>query len=259
MNDQRVDVATGIGVVGLGAGFLALVTGRRKFAVVAAGESADLERRVSSMNEQIRQLENAVAAQVQSRMAAEEAVRSLSTQLSDAERRVGDASSLSMFLQDSGAIAEGLTDGVTGLFNHEYFLVALDSRIAAARRHLRPVAVGLIDVVEGREGDQRPTADARMVANALRETLRESDTATRLNDGRFGVVLEDTPENGAIWTMERLRRRLVEDNADLTLWAGVACYPAHAFDVAALIDRADTALTSAREWHQDRIEVATAD
>ena len=52
---------------------------------------------------------------------------------------------------------------------------------------------------------------------------------------------------------------MAEDNPDLTLWAGVACYPAHAFDVGALIDRADLALESAREWHQDRIEVATAD
>ena len=97
------------------------------------------------------------------------------------------------------------------------------------------------------------------MADCLRETLRESDTATRLRDGRYGVVLEDTPENGAIWTMERIRRRLAEDDATLTMWAGVACYPAHAFDVAALVERAEHALTGAREWHQDRIEVATAD
>lgn len=273
MNEQRMDIATGIGLAGAGAGILAAVTGRRKLALVATAaaaatalfarrdgrEAADLERRVSSMNEQIRQLENAVAAQVQSRMAAEEAVKSLSAQLTDAERRAGDASPVPLILQDDGSASEGLTDPLTGLFNHDYFLVALDSRIAAARRHLRPVAVALLDIVEGREGIGRPAADARMIADALRETLRESDTATRLRDGRFGVVLEDTPENGAIWTMERVRRRLAEDNADLTLWAGVACYPAHAFDVGALIDRADAALESAREWHQDRIEVATAE
>lgn len=269
MNEQ---LATGVGIIGLSAGILAAMTGRKRFAIAGAGaavaaamlarrdaaEAADLERRVSSMNEQIRQLENAVAAQVQSRMAAEEAVKSLSTQLSDAERRAGTTGRTPLVLQTDGG-GEGLTDPDTGLFNHEYFLVALDSRIAAARRHLRPVAVALLEIVEGREGAERPPADARMIADALRETLRESDTATRLQDGRFGVVLEDTPENGAIWTMERLRRRLVEDNPDLTLWAGVACYPAHAFDVGALIERADTALDSAKEWHQDRIEVATAE
>ena len=261
MREQRIDIATGIGAVGLGAGVFAVVTGRRRFAVLSAGaafaaallarrdaaEAGELERRVTSMNEQIRQLENAVAAQVQSRMTAEETVKSLSTELFDAERRAGDSSPIPLILQDDGTVNEGLTDPVTGLFNHDYFLVSLDSRIAAARRHLRPVAVALVDIVEGRHGDQRPPADARMIADALRETLRESDTATRLRDGRFGVVLEDTPENGAIWTMERVRRRLAEDNPDLTLWAGVACYPAHAFDVGALIERADAALESARE------------
>ncbi|MEQ8843192.1 MAG: GGDEF domain-containing protein [Acidimicrobiales bacterium] len=266
------DIATAVGFLGLGTGLLSAMTGRRKFALLSAGaavaaallarrdadEARDLERRVASMNEQIRQLENAVAAQVQGRMTAEEAVKSLSGQLSEAERRAGDSSRAPIVLGDDGT-SEGLTDPDTGLFNHDYFLVTLDSRIAAARRHLRPVAVALLDVVEGREGDSRPPANARMIANALRETLRESDTATRLADGRFGVVLEDTPENGAIWTMERVRRRLVEDNPDLTLWAGVACYPAHAFDVGALIERADAALVSAREWHQDRIEVATAE
>ncbi len=273
MNDQRMDIPTGLGLIGLGTGLLAVLTGRRKLALITAGsavaaallarrdrrEANELDRRVTSMNDQIRQLENAVAAQVQSRMAAEEAVKGLSTQLSSAERRAGDVSSVPIIIQDDGSASETLTDPVTGLFNHEYFLVSLDSRIAAARRHLRPVAIAVIDVVEGREGDSRPAADACIVADALRETLRESDTATRLTDGRFAVVLEDTPENGAIWTMERVRRRLAEDNPGLTVWAGVACYPAHAFDVGALIERADVALEAAREWHQDRIEVATAD
>ena len=274
MSEPRFDLTAGLGVAGATASILAAVTGRRTFALLgglAAGAGAAvaqksraevdaLEHRVTSMNEQIRQLESAVAGQVQSRMAAEEAVRSLTEQLSAAERRAGDTSA-PIVITDTGVGAPdgGLTDPVTGLFNHEYFLVALDSRIAAARRHLRPVAVALVEVVDGREGDDRPPADAIDVADALRETLRESDTATRLTDGRFGVVLEDTPENGAIWTMERVRRCLAQEHPNVTMWAGVACYPAHAFDVGALIDRADAALVAAKDWHQDRIEVATAD
>ena len=273
MSEQRTDLATGLGAAGLATGLLAAITGKRKLAVVAAGASAavaalarkshgdaaHLESRTASMNEQIRQLESAVAAQVQSRMAAEETVKSLSEQLAAAERRAGETATTPIVVHESGASAGGLTDPKTGLFNHEYFLVALDSRIAAARRHLRPVAVGLIHVVDGREGIDRPVADAMIIADALRDTLRESDTATRLRDGRFGVVLEDTPENGAIWTMERIRRCLAQDHPNLTMWAGVACYPAHAFDVTGLIDRADAALTAAQDWHQDRIEVATAE
>lgn len=141
--------------------------------------------------------------------------------------------------------------------NQEYVVVALDRRIAAARRHLRPVAVGVIQVVDGRESDDRPNAEPALAADALRATLREADTLTHLQDRRFSVVLEDTPERGAISTMERFRLHLAENHPSLTLWVGVACYPAHALTAGELIDRADTALTAPCDWQRSRIEVAT--
>jgi len=150
-----------------------------------------------------------------------------------------------------------LTDHSTGLFSQEYFDVALDARLSAARRHLRPVAVVLIEVVEGLADGSPRTAAPRTVADSISATIRDADTACRMTDGRFGLVLEDTPENGAIWTVERIRRHLAGVSTGLTLWAGVACYPAHAFDADEILTQADTALIAAREWRQDRIEVAT--
>jgi GGDEF domain-containing protein len=152
-----------------------------------------------------------------------------------------------------------LTDASTGLFNEQFFRVSLDTRVSAARRHLRPVAVVLVQVSEGvREGSPSPVAPD-LVAEGVRATLRDADTACRLDDGRFALILEDTPENGAVWTVERVRRALALERPGQTLWAGIACYPAHAFDAWDLFDRAAKALEAAREWHQDRIEVATAD
>jgi GGDEF domain-containing protein len=152
-----------------------------------------------------------------------------------------------------------LTDASTGLFNEQFFRVSLDTRVSAARRHLRPVAVVLVQVAEGvREGSPSPVAPD-LVAEGVRATLRDADTACRLDDGRFALILEDTPENGAVWTVERVRRALALERPGQTLWAGIACYPAHAFDAWELFDRAASALEAAREWHQDRIEVATAE
>jgi GGDEF domain-containing protein len=152
-----------------------------------------------------------------------------------------------------------LTDASTGLFNEQFFRVSLDTRVSAARRHLRPVAVVLVQVSEGvREGAPSPVAPD-LVAEGVRATLRDADTACRLDDGRFALILEDTPENGAVWTVERVRRALALERPGQTLWAGIACYPAHAFDAWELFDRAANALEAAREWHQDRIEVATAE
>jgi GGDEF domain-containing protein len=269
MEKLRFDPDATAGVALAATGLVATMTGRRELsAITTAGIVAlaavaararriadDLEAQTGTMTEQIRQLENAVAAQIQSRMTAESTVTSLSEQLSAAEHRAGHITDpIVMSLADAGEA--GLTDPLTGLFNHEYFLVTLDLRIAAARRHLRPVAVTMLQVVERREDEKPAPADPALVAKALRKTLRESDSATRLSDGRFGVVLDDTPESGAIWAIERLRRCLTKDHPSLILWAGLACYPAHGFDVGAIVDRADIALTAAQEWHQDRIEVA---
>ncbi|MFN0029163.1 MAG: diguanylate cyclase domain-containing protein [Acidimicrobiales bacterium] len=161
--------------------------------------------------------------------------------------------------QDDRDPQDLLSDPETGLFSQAYFDVALEARIAAARRRLRPVALVLLDIVRGLASDEAEPADAGLVTIALRRTLREADTACRLDDGRFALVLEDTPENGAIWTVERIRGHLVESGVIHTVWAGVACYPAHAFDRDEIMNQANEALTQAKEWRQDRIEVASAD
>jgi GGDEF domain-containing protein len=152
-----------------------------------------------------------------------------------------------------------LTDEDTGLYSEGYFTVALDARIAIARRNLKPVAVVLLEVIEGLGCGRPKPADPHRVALSIADTIREADTACRLLDGGYALVLEDTSENGAIWTVERIRRHLTRSAPGLTIWAGVACYPAHGFTTEEILDRADNALDAAREWRQDRIEVAPVD
>ena len=169
----------------------------------------------------------------------------------------GSTTSPSMELPDRGrGPAGGIHDTVTGLFNEHYFAVAVDSRVAAARRHLRPVAV--IQLAVTRPGAFE-MADPVAVSNAVRATLRDSDTACRMDDGRFAIILEDTPEEGAILTAERLRRAMGTAAPDHVQRAGIACYPAHAFNAAELLTKAERALHAARDWPQHRIEVAAAD
>lgn len=155
--------------------------------------------------------------------------------------------------------ADGITDTETGLFNEEFFRVTLESRVAVARRQLRPVAVVLTQVVHGVKEGSPEASPAPPVAEAVRQTLRDADSACRLSDGRFAFILEDTAESGAVWTVERVRRALAGTCPGQTLWAGIACYPAHAFDADELLERAGVALVAAQEWRQDRIEVASVE
>jgi diguanylate cyclase (GGDEF)-like protein len=174
--------------------------------------------------------------------------------ISELESKIGADTTPATQADDVAA----LTDADSKLFSEAYFRVALDARIASARRHLRPVAIALIDINEGLANSSSPAPPSR-AAESIRQTVRDADTACRLTDGTFAIILEDTPENGAVWTVERVRRNLVSRFGNHTMWAGVACYPAHAFSTDELLDQARQALASAKEWKQDRIEVAIAE
>lgn len=266
MRQQGAVAATIVGLTGIGLGlaagfavvyWLGVVAGiaavmAAALAYVAANRMGQAEERTQELAAQVEQLETAVASQIQARMSAEEEARKANIRAADAEL----TGALSH--RDAEAVSAELCDPETGLFGEAYFLVTVEQRISAARRHLRPVSVSVVDVVVDPTAKDRKHVDPFAVTEALAETLRDADTACRLDDGRFAVILEDTPENGAIWTIERLRRCLAERVETSTLWAGVACYPAHGFDTGEILAQAEVALTAARDWPQDRIEVAEA-
>ena len=144
---------------------------------------------------------------------------------------------------------ELLRDPESGLLSGAFFRETLGYRVAAGRRMLHPVSIALVRVSR--------RAPVTEVVAALGHTLREADIACRLEDGTYAVILEDTPENGAVWTVERINQRLVAELSDPPIvWAGVACYPAHALEAAELLARTEAALSAACEWSQHRIEVA---
>lgn len=241
-----VAVALSSPIVGLAAGVLALGAGL--VAMLSKDDSTETDERLALAEAQADDARSELADTAARLDAAVTRVDELERTLAEAERTPAD---------DNGLAT--LTDSDSQLFSEAYFRVALDARIASARRHLRPVAVALIDVYEGLAGSGAAPAPPARAAESIRETVRDADTACRLSDGIYAIILEDTPENGAVWTVERVRRNLVSRFGSHTMWAGVACYPAHAFSTDELLEQARLALTSAREWKQDRIEVAIAE
>lgn len=276
--DSRALVAIAVGMTGLVLGFIALFDGGpiglfAGFAALGAGvvgflTARDLgkaEAAVEKERERADSLEASVASQVEARITAETAVASLGTELAATQASQADRTErIETDAREEAQSGKGndrsvIVDPATGLFTEVYFRAVVEARVAAARRHLRPLAVVLIEVTEGSADGERKPANQETVADHILDTLRDSDTACQTSKGLYALVLEDTPENGAVWTVERIRRALTEESAELTLWAGVACYPAHAFEVRDLVGKASEALEAATEWHQDRIEVAVAD
>ncbi len=157
---------------------------------------------------------------------------------------------------------ETAMDSASGLLDQQFFSVLVQQRVAAARRHLQPIAIVIFDV-DGLDRDDGPACDRALGAlgNTMIKTLRESDAACRIGTTMAAAILEDTAEAGAVWAAERIRGTLHHESGvdAITVSAGIACYPTHALGATELIDRAGSALETARTLGRDRLEIATSD
>jgi GGDEF domain-containing protein len=152
------------------------------------------------------------------------------------------------------APAPGPVDAA-GVLTEQYLEVTLQQRVAVARRALRPLSVVYLEVLDVDGGASGWRLD-ELVSATFGSTLRESDVVGRRGDGVYVFVLEDTGEDGAVWTAERIRRALSAATGHRRFRAGIASYPTHGLDTASLTTKASAALEAAREWKRDRIEVA---
>jgi diguanylate cyclase (GGDEF)-like protein len=157
-------------------------------------------------------------------------------------------------------------DADTGLPDQRFFDLALDGRVAAARRHLWPMTLVLVDLTIAVEpSDERSLSEALSTfGTLLRRTLRESDIACRLPGNRFAVLLDDTAEEGGVWTAERLQIGLARNPGRISrLSAGVASYPTHAMQAEEILAQARAALGRACAAEPDHglgpVEVAHVD
>src|SRR3954467_7398394 len=228
-------VAVGSALLGAFAAACALVAGA--MCLVVAARLRDQHKDAERLRREILQLEDALLA----------------------EREAFE--SATVLAEPADAVAAGaVRDPETGLLGEHYFELALEHRIAAARRQLQPVALLLLTLDAEGTTEQGKQDVIIAFADILRDPLRESDTVCRIGATSFGVILEDTSEAGGVWAAERLRTALVRQrDALVRLAAGVAAYPTHALEAGEGLSRARGPLESARASGSSRVEVASAD
>ncbi len=155
-----------------------------------------------------------------------------------------------------------VTDGLTGLYNHAYFVQAVRQELLRSRRHGLRAALLLLDLdgfksVNDRLGHVEGDRVLMRVAAALRDSLREIDVAARYGGEEFGVLLPDTSRLGAFVVAERVRQRVEErfarDAVPVTISGGLAVFPEDAATPADLIVRADAGLYAAKAAGKNRI------
>ena len=141
-------------------------------------------------------------------------------------------------------------DGETGLWNSRHFVEALTREIERARTYGRPVALALASV-DGLEEEGADTDEAmRLLGSSIGGSVRSLDVACRVGSTEFGVIMAETDSRSASVAAERVLRAMARVRSPNGLQpqaaVGIASCPAHADGFDELVERAGSALRSAR-------------
>ncbi|HSH62110.1 MAG TPA: sensor domain-containing diguanylate cyclase [Acidimicrobiales bacterium] len=154
-------------------------------------------------------------------------------------------------------------DELTGLSNRRCLEETLEREVARSGRSGEPLSVVMFDVdhfkkLNDAHGHQHGDAVLRLMGQLLLETVRQIDTAARYGGEEFALVLPNCSPTNAVALAERVRQDLALRTADppVTVSAGVATLPVHAFTGEELVRAADEALYESKNTGRDRVTLA---
>jgi diguanylate cyclase (GGDEF)-like protein len=162
-------------------------------------------------------------------------------------------------------------DALTGLYNRWFVIEKIDSEMNRAMRHGSPMSLIMLDIDHFKRvndtwghgvGDQVLQA----IGKLLRDSCRVYDVPGRYGGEEFCIVLPETKPGNTGVVAERIRSRLEETelpcgetSISVTASIGIAGMDLpeinELLSPAALIDRADRALYSAKNRGRNRVEL----
>lgn len=170
----------------------------------------------------------------------------------------------------AGMVRKAITDEVTGLFNHRYFLERLEEETDRALRYAQQFALLLCDFdlfksFNDTYGHRAGDVALHNIAAHMRNSLRETDLAFRYGGDEFALILPNTDANGAAAVAERIRHSVLNTplaaprapEEQITLSIGIASFLVDGLTGIQLIDEADMALRRAKKEGGDRCCIAS--
>ncbi|MEO8200041.1 MAG: diguanylate cyclase [Gemmatimonadota bacterium] len=159
------------------------------------------------------------------------------------------------------------SDRLTGLMNRGYFDERIISEVSRARRYGHPMSVAMIDVDHFKRfndtmGHAAGDVALRILAEAIRTALRQSDIVARYGGEEFVVILPMTSLEMAVEKLEAMRLAVASlvievpkrgVQARLTISAGVACLPVDGIEAEDLLDSADRRLFQAKQAGRNKV------
>ena len=148
---------------------------------------------------------------------------------------------------------KALVDELTGLYNHRYFQETLEVEIKRAERQSMELSLIMLDLDYFKDYNDtfgHPEGD-RLLSEfglVLKQSVRETDIATRYGGDEFAVILPNTNAQGAIQLKNRITERIgghkfpgyeQMPSGKMLVSIGSATYPKPAGDKLELVKMAD--------------------
>ena len=165
------------------------------------------------------------------------------------------------------AMMLAITDGLTGLYNHRYFIQRLSQEINRGHRYDHTVALALFDIdsfksYNDKHGHLKGNDLLRQLGTILKEQFRDIDVISRFGGEEFAVIIPEASMDRAKKATERLIKTVADFPFDgreaqpgrrVTLSGGLAVFPVNGHDDHTLIEQADAALYEAKRRGKNRM------
>ncbi|MBI5638547.1 MAG: diguanylate cyclase [Nitrospinae bacterium] len=180
------------------------------------------------------------------------------------------ASAVEKVLMLERAEEMAVTDELTKVYNHRYFVRTLLTELKRAERYGEPLGLCMIDVDHFKKfndthGHLKGNEVLIEIAKIMRIAMRETDIVARYGGEEFAVILPKTGKDHAMALANRLREAVEEGRfpgaelqplGKLTVSIGIAAYPddsATADSVSEIIELADQALYQSKSAGRNRV------
>jgi len=164
-----------------------------------------------------------------------------------------------------------ITDDLTGLYNRDFLDYALEDMVVQARVKQEPLSVIMLDLDHFNKVNEvlgYAAGDGVLLRNlvpVLRTVFRADDVLARYGGDEFCVLLPATTLATAKELAEQARVGVEQVGSvgtsvpGLTASQGIASFPLHAVDAAAVRESADKALYRAKQCGRNRVEVCATE
>lgn len=158
-----------------------------------------------------------------------------------------------------------VTDNLTRLFNRRHFDFEFNREFKRAKRYKNDLSVAIADIdffknINDTYGHLCGDYVLKEVAFIIQDNFRQTDIVCRYGGEEFAIILTETSKNNALIPLERLRKRIENNNfvfkgqkIHLTLSIGFTS-DTELNSTEDMFDKADKALYSAKHQGRNRVE-----